>query len=122
VGILGTLDPFSAFGGNAQSKVLFLGNPDSRWDRIRSLPIEHVSPARLTREISPEAFLAALRRWFFGRKPDAGFLLAEFPATLLQARILDEWLEVRHEALDAVFAGPDAPEPVVRHYRAFGLL
>ena len=67
------------------------------------------------------ALMARLRRWFFGRKPDAGFLLEGFPATLLQARILDEWLETRHEGLDAVVAGSDAPAPVLAHYRGQGL-
>jgi adenylate kinase len=134
VGILGTIDPFSPFGANAKSKLLLLGQPDCRWDRARSLHIEHVSPARLMmREISrppspstgpgfTEAeLLARLRRWFFGRKPDAGFLLEGFPATLLQSRILDEWLDSRHEGLDAVIAGSDAPAPVLAHYRGQGL-
>ncbi|MBI5770942.1 MAG: hypothetical protein HZA93_24400 [Verrucomicrobia bacterium] len=63
-----------------------------------------------------------MRRWFFARKPDAGFLLTEFPATLLQALVLDEWLEARDEALTAVIAGPGSDESVVSHYRTLGLL
>ncbi|MGH7996758.1 MAG: hypothetical protein ACREFX_10440 [Opitutaceae bacterium] len=121
MGILGTLDPFSTFGGSAEAKLIFLGPPDTRWDRFRSLPIEHVSPVALRREISHGDDLARLRRWFFGRKPDAGFLITGFPATLLQSRILDEWLDARHEGLDAVFAGPAAPEALVNHYREQGL-
>jgi adenylate kinase len=135
MGILGSIDPFSTLGGSANSKLLMLGQPDARWDRARSLQIEHVSPASLmTREISrrPSSgqaarsfseteLIARLRRWFFGRKPDAGFLLAEFPATLLQARILDEWLETRNEGLDAVVAGSNAPASVLAHYRGLGL-
>jgi adenylate kinase len=66
--------------------------------------------------------LAHLRRWFFARKPDAGFVLTDFPATLLQARVFDEWLDARDENIDAVVAGPGAPAPVVAHYRTLGLL
>ena len=62
-----------------------------------------------------------MRRWFFARKPDAGFVLTDFPATLLQAQVLDEWLETRGESLDAVRAGPGAPGDVVTHYRDLGL-
>lgn len=121
MGILGTFDPFSTFGARAQSKLIMLGLPDDRWGRARSLPIEHVSPQSLAgREICDP--IARLRRWFFNRKPDAGFLLEGFPATLLQAKILDEWLDARHERLDAVLAGPEAPADLVQHYRAHGLL
>ena len=63
-----------------------------------------------------------MRRWFFARKPDAGFVLTDFPATLLQAKVFDEWLDSRNEALSAVIAGPGAGEPVVAHYRTLGLL
>ena len=102
-------------------------------DRLSSLKIsEHVSPARLKgpgisrRTVSSAAeevsTLALMRRWFFSRKPDAGFVLTDFPATLLQARVLDEWLEARGEDLSAVFAVNSAPEPVVAHYRMLGLL
>ncbi len=68
-----------------------------------------------------ESVLALTRRWFFARKPDAGFVLADFPATLLQAKVFDEWLDARDESLDAVFAGPGAPEALVAHYRDLGL-
>jgi len=101
-------------------------------DRARSLNLEHVSPTRLKgSEISrrtasaaaEEAHLLALmRRWFFARKPDAGFVLTEFPATLLQAKVFDEWLDARDEALNAVFAGSGSHESVVQHYRTLGLL
>ena len=93
-------------------------------DRARSLNIEHVSPATLLgREISPKTdLLALMRRWFFGRKPDAGFLLTEFPATLLQAKVLDEWLEARGEALNAVYGAPVPASDVAIHYRTLGLL
>jgi adenylate kinase len=102
-------------------------------NQTRSLNLEHVSPARLKgQEISRRsgstaleeaATLAALRRWFFARKPDAGFLVTEFPATLLQAKVFDEWLEARDEALSAVIAASaDLSDPVVEHYLTLGLL
>jgi len=63
-----------------------------------------------------------MRRWFFARKPDAGFVLTDFPATLLQALVFDEWLEARDENLSGVLAGPGSSESVVLHYRTLGLL
>ena len=66
--------------------------------------------------------LALLRRWFFARKPDAGFILTDFPATLLQALVLDEWLDARDETLSGVLAGPGSNEAVVEYYRTLGLL
>lgn len=98
-------------------------------NQLRSLNLEHVSPARLKGpEICPspaaaERDLASLRKWFWARKPDAGFALCGFPATLLQALVFDEWLDARDESLDAVLAlAPDAPSELVEHYRARGLL
>lgn len=75
----------------------------------------------LPRDVS-QAHLALLRKWFWARKPDAGFLLEGFPATLLQALVFDEWLEARGETLTACFAAPSAPADVVTHYRTQGLL
>lgn len=69
-----------------------------------------------------KALLAALRRWFWMRKPDAGFVLTDFPATLLQAMIFDEWLDARNEALDAVFAGENTSTELIEYYRNHGLL
>jgi adenylate kinase len=129
-------DLFSHLGAPAQTKLLLLGPIDFRteeiMDRARSLQIEHVSPAGLMRRgISRShgpaggneaSFLALMRRWFFARKPDAGFVLTDFPATLLQAKVLDEWLNARGEEIDAVVAGPGAQEPLVEHYRTLGLL
>ena len=101
-------------------------------NRVRSLQLEHVSPAGLMRrgisrplgsaEGKEASILAHMRRWYFARKPDAGFVLTDFPATLLQAKVFDEWLDSRDEEIDAVFAGTGAPEPVVEHYRTLGLL
>jgi adenylate kinase len=129
-------DPFSHLGAAAQTKLLLLGSIDFRMEemmnRARSLQIEHVSPAGLMRRgisRSPgpaggneASILALLRRWFFSRKPDAGFVLTDFPATLLQAKVFDEWLEARDEEIDAAVAGSGAPGPVVEHYRTLGLL
>lgn len=128
---------FSRFGLTAKTKLLVLGSggslPELALNRIRSLNLEHVSSAGLMqREISrgrapgaaDEAALAPWRRWFFARKPDAGFVLTDFPATLLQAMVFDEWLDARDETLDAVFADAASPAlaPVILHYRTLGLL
>jgi adenylate kinase len=130
-------DLFSGFGPVAKTKLLLLGSPDFRsenlMNRVRSLNLEHVSPANLMRsEISRRpgsaaadeaTTLARLRRWFFTRKPDAGFVLTDFPATLLQAKVFDEWLDARDEALSAaIHASSGSPESVVQHYRTLGLL
>ncbi|RRJ96087.1 adenylate kinase [Opitutaceae bacterium TAV4] len=122
-------------------------------EKTRSLNIEHVSPAELMRQeicrqsplgqtaarelrqrnrLGDATTLALLRRWFWTRKPDAGFVLTDFPATLLQARVFDEWLETRDETLDAVIAtrsaaSSDQNEEAQRlllheYYRTHGLL
>ena len=131
----GISDPFAGFGPAAKAKFILLGSSDmhsSLMNRVRSLNLEHVSPFRLKRpEISRRAdsaaaeeayLLAQMRRWFFARKPDAGFVLTDFPATLLQAKVFDEWLAARDEALNAVLAAPGAGESIVQHYRTLGLL
>ena len=129
-------DPFSHLDAAAQTKLLLLGSIDFRTEemmnRARSLQLEHVSPAGLMRRgISrptgsaggkEASLLALMRRWYFARKPDAGFVLTDFPATLLQAKVFDEWLDSRNEEIDAVYAGPGAGESVVEHYRTLGLL
>jgi adenylate kinase len=132
----GILDLFVGCGVRAKAKFLLLGSTDFSSEKLmnqdRSLNIEHVSPARLKGpEISRRpasaaaeeaATLSLMRRWFFARKPDAGFVLTDFPATLLQAKVFDEWLDARDEALSAVVAGPGSNETVVQHYRTLGLL
>ena len=129
-------DLFSQFGATAKTKLLLLGSIDFReeekMNRVRSLHLEHVSPAGLMRrgisrsrgpaDGNEDTILALLRRWFFARKPDAGFVLTDFPATLLQAKVFDEWLDARGEEIDAAVAGSGAPEPLVGHYRTLGLL
>jgi adenylate kinase len=137
--------PFSPF-ASAKAKVLLLGPSGPQLAGLalqgRSLNLEHVSPALLVQqEISrrtplgqlagaaatrgPAALgqlhLAVLRKWFWARKPDAGFLLEGFPATLLQALVFDEWLETRGEILTAVFAAdPHSADSVHTHYRTQG--
>ena len=128
-------DPFARSGPRAKGKLLLLGSPvfhsENLMSRVRSLNLEHVSPAILRSEISHRrgsaaadeaATLASLRKWFFTRKPDAGFVLTDFPATLLQAKVFDEWLDARDESLTAVIASTGSPEPVVQHYRTLGLI
>ena len=66
--------------------------------------------------------LTLLRKWFWARKPDAGFLLGGFPATLLQALVFDEWLDARGETLTACFAPASASAELVAHYRTQGLI
>lgn len=137
---------FSAF-ASAKAKFLLLGPSGPLFADLiasaRSLNLEHVSPASLVQQeisrrtplgqqavsalsrgpaASEQITLALLRKWFWARKPDAGFLLEGFPATLLQALVFDEWLEARGENLTGVFAAPSASETVVTHYRTFGLL
>ncbi len=132
----GFFDPFAGFGPVAKGRFLLLGSPDFRseslMNQFRSLNLEHVSPMGLKGpEISRRAVsaaadeanrLALMRRWFFARKPDAGFVLTDFPATLLQAKVFDEWLDVRDEPLHAVFDGSGSVGSVVEHYRTLGLL
>ena len=127
---------FSRFGPPAKTKFLLLGSPDFHSENLmnwgRSLNLEHVSPARMkgpeisrrpaSAAVEEANRLALMRRWFFTRKPDAGFVLTDFPATLLQALVLDEWLDARDETLSGVIAGPGSPGPVVSHYRTLGLL
>jgi adenylate kinase len=133
--VAGITDPFSGFGPAAKAKFLLLGSSEfhsSLMNRARSLNLEHVSPLSLKGpEISRRTASAAaeeanrltlMRRWFFARKPDAGFVLTDFPATLLQAKVFDEWLDARDEALYAVFAGVGADQFIVEHYRTLGLL
>jgi len=140
-----TFSTFALGGDPARAKLLVLGSTGSAVaDRARSLNIEHVSPTQLVRsEISrrtplgrqaepapargsaapDETLLALLRRWFWTRKPDAGFVLADFPATLLQAKVFDDWLEARGEQLTACLVADEAavPAAVVDHYRTLGL-
>lgn len=91
----------------------------------RRTPLGQQAALAITRgsAVPDQLHLAVMRKWFWARKPDAGFLLEGFPATLLQALVFDEWLEARGENLTAGFAAaPLSAEPVVTHYRTQGLL
>lgn len=128
----GISDPFAGFGPPAKAKFLLLDSSETLMNRARSLNLEHVSPARLKglgisrrpalAEAEEAATLALMRRWFFARKPDAGFVLTDFPATLLQAKVFDEWLDARNEALTGVIVTSSNPEPIIQHYRTLGLV
>lgn len=133
----------------SSSKLVFLGEDSGLsevWgNHLRSLHIEHVSPGTLVSQeicrrsqlgqsaehaqrrgtpVPAEIIVALVRRWFMARKPDAGFALTGFPATLLQARIFDEWLDARDESLDAVIASTPAAArgELADYYRVHGLL
>jgi adenylate kinase len=139
-----SLPGFSLLGDPAKLKMLVLGQTTSvLFDRFRSLHIEHVSPVQLLKQeisrltsvgrqaeravqrgmpVPEETILAVFRRWFWMRKPDAGFILWDFPATLLQAKVFDEWLEARGSALSACLVAVPASVPagLYEHYHTQG--
>ncbi len=91
----------------------------------RRTPLGQQAASAFTRgsAVPDQLTVALLRKWFWARKPDAGFLLEGFPATLLQALVFDEWLEARGENLTGCFAlDPLSAEPVTTYYRTSGLL
>ena len=91
----------------------------------RRTPVGQQAASAITRgsAVPDQLHLVLLRKWFWARKPDAGFLLEGFPATLLQALVFDEWLEARGETLTAgLAADPLSVDPVITHYRTQGLL
>ena len=168
----GLLAHFSNFGPTAKIKLVIVGTNASIIENViesvktqpSSLNPEHVSPAALMRQeisrhtplgqkaeaaarrgepLAEEHTLALMRRWFWTRKPDAGYVLTDFPATLLQAKVFDEWLDARGESLDAAIDATtptdqtaptdqsdqsDRPDQsaqtaaVIQHYRTLGLL
>ncbi len=132
----GSLPIFSGVGPGKKTKLLVLGSSVSGISALMgcfsSLNLEHVSPVLLkapgisrrpASAVAEEASrFALMRRWFFARKPDAGFVLTGFPATLLQARVFDEWMDARDESLTAVLRVSDAPDSLVEHYRLLGIL
>jgi len=148
VGLPAISNLFPDFGPPAKIKLVIVGGPsfssEILADRLRSLNIEHVSPAGLMQQeisrrtpiglkaerslrsgkgLGEETLLALMRRWFWARKPDAGFALTGFPATMLQAMVFDEWLEARDEALNGVVvADAHSAEPLIGYYRTMGLL
>jgi len=150
---------FSRSGLTTRAKILCFGAAGaplaSLATEVCSLKIEHVSPESLVHQeicrrtplgqqaararkhgvaVPDQTLLAILRKWFWARKPDAGFLLSGFPATLLHARVFDEWLDAREEALSGCLCvastasatalpAPRTADPaVIEHYRTLGLL
>jgi len=90
--------------------------------RRTALGIAAEKAARHGKPVDDETTIALMRRWFWARKPDAGFALTGFPATLLQAKVFDEWLEARDESLHGVIVGAEvSARSVVEHYRTHGL-
>jgi adenylate kinase len=139
-------DLFFSFGAPAKIKLVIAGSPGSPSENLmnqfRSLNIEHVSPVGLLRQeisrrtplgftaqrlaqqgkpLAEESTLALMRRWFWTRKPDAGFALTGFPATLLQAKVFDEWLDARDESLHGLIVSDASSAAIVDHYRALGI-
>ena len=139
-----TFSPFGQPGAKVLTLVPFDTLSGRQAESFRSLTLEHVSPDALLRPeiqrrtplgvaaanamqkqqlLPDETLLAVMRRWFWARKSSAGFILASFPRTLLQAKIFDEWLEARGESLTGVICDATrCDEPVARHYRDLGLL
>ena len=139
-------DLFSNFGAPAKIKLVIADSrefpSENALNQFRSLNIEHVSPVGLLRQeisrrtplgltaerlaqqgksLAEESTLALMRRWFWARKPDAGFAVSGFPATLLQAKVFDEWLDARDESLHGIVSSKVSSSPIVDHYRALGL-
>ena len=113
---------FSLSGLTAGAKQLCFGVTAAPWKGlvagVRSLKIEHVSPELVVPQeicrcttpgrlaarscpcgaaVSGRILPAMFHRRPWLRKPDAGFLLAGIPATLLPVRRCDEWLEAGAE-------------------------
>lgn len=71
--------------------------------------------------VPDDTILGVLRRWFWTRKPDAGFVLTDFPATLLQAKVFDEWLEARGVDITAcVNTSTETSSTIINYYRTHG--
>lgn len=139
-----TFWPLSLGASPAKAKLLVLGPPPAALAaRSRSLNFEHVSAAHLIgQEISRQTpagaqarraqeqgestpdhtLLNVLRRWFWARKPDAGFVLSDFPATMLQAQVFDEWLDARGTGLTGVVVDDETTvsSALINHYRTLG--
>ena len=72
-----------------------------------------------------EILVAIVRKWFWSRRSGRGFILCGFPASPVQAMVLDEWLEARGETLDcAALVGPALPETeaTAAHYEQQAIL
>ncbi|MBT5903808.1 MAG: adenylate kinase [Opitutaceae bacterium] len=140
-----TFWPLSLGASPAKAKLLILGSaPAALADRSRSLNLEHVSSAQMMEQeisrqtpagvqtqraigqglpVPDQILLGVMRRWFWTRKLDAGFVLTDFPATLLQAQVFDEWLETRGSGLTGVWVIDEVSTSpaLINHYRTLGL-
>jgi len=84
------------------------------------------------RPVHDETMLAVMRRWFFSRKSNRGFVLAGFPGSVAQALVFDQWLDERDESLTACLwldesgtstaVNEVGAHHVAAHYRERGLL
>ena len=84
------------------------------------------------RPVTDDAMLAVMRRWYWSRKSNRGFVLSGFPATVIQAMVFDQWLDERDEALTACLwldetgtssaAASVNNRRVAAHYQERGLL
>jgi len=127
-----------------RTKLLVFGPSTSALaERSRSLNLEHVSAVEMIQQeisrrtpagfqasqaisrelpVPDDTILGVLRRWFWTRKPDAGFVLTDFPATLLQAKVFDEWLEARGVDITAcVTTSTETSSSIINYYRTHGL-
>lgn len=104
-----------------------------RAEAEKKTPLGTVCQRSLDQDIPvpDETVLAIWRRWFWSSKIRKSFVLEGFPSTIIQARVLDEWLETREQTIDFVFC-MDAPKiseeanspqkTLSDHYRNQGVL
>jgi len=84
------------------------------------------------RSVTDSTIVAIMRRWFWSRRSDRGFVLSGFPATVAQALVFDQWIDERDESLTACLwldetgtstaCSPVGEHGVTAHYRDRGLL
>jgi len=81
--------------------------------------------------VPDETMLAIIRRWFWTRRRDHGFVLGGFPVSVAQALVFDQWLDELDESLTACLwldetgtstaCSPVGDHGVTAHYRNRGL-
>lgn len=85
------------------------------------------------RPVTDETVLAIMRRWFWSRRNNRGFVLLGFPTSVVQALVFDQWLDERDESLTAclwldetgtsqALNAVNILHPVAAYYRDRGLL
>ena len=99
----------------ARAKVVLMGSNGALFDRVRDsvrslqeteyYAAEHTAPKGLasasTGPSRSRSSQAAIRHWFWNRKPARGFVVSGFPANRTEASVFDAWLDERDEALTA---------------------